>query len=49
MIYKISKRAINRITTFYQNVAKKYRHTYSKELMMKNILEAKTDERKMFK
>ena len=29
-----------KIKTFYYNVAKKYRHTYSKELMHKNIDES---------
>lgn len=38
--YKISLLARRKITSFYYNVAKKYRHTYSKELMHKNIDEA---------
>lgn len=29
-----------RIEEFYRNVAKKYKHTYSKQLMQKNVLEA---------
>ena len=35
--YKIKPLAKRKITSFYYNVAKKYRHTYSKELMHKNI------------
>ena len=35
--YKITPLAQRKITAFYYNVAKKYRHTYSKELMYKNI------------
>ena len=35
--YKISSFAQRKITSFYYNVAKKYRHTYSKELMHQNI------------
>ena len=35
--YKIRPLAQRKITSFYYNVAKKYRHTYSKELMHKNI------------
>lgn len=38
--YKIKPLARRKITTFYYNVAKKYRHTYSKELMHKNIVDA---------
>ena len=38
--YKISPLARRKITSFYYNVAKKYAHTYSKELMHKNIDEA---------
>jgi hypothetical protein len=37
MNYIISKRCYNKIQKFYQNVAKKYKHTYSLELMHKNI------------
>lgn len=40
MIYKVSKRCHNKIATFYNNVARKYKNTYSKELMHKNIDEA---------
>ena len=38
--YKISSLAQRKITFFYYNVAKKYRHTYSKELMHQNIDDA---------
>ena len=38
--YKISPLAQRKITSFYYNVAKKYRHTYFRELMHKNIDEA---------
>ena len=38
--YKIRPLARRKITSFYFNVAKKYRHTYSKELMHKNIDDA---------
>lgn len=38
--YKIRPLAKRKITSFYYNVAKKYRHTYSKELMHKNIDES---------
>ena len=38
--YKISSLARRKIASFYYNVAKKYRHTYSKELMHKNIDDA---------
>ena len=31
---------LNKIKTFYYNVAKKYKHTYSEELMHKNIDDA---------
>lgn len=40
MIYAIKKRCISKIDTFYHNVAKKYKHTYSEELMHKNIDDA---------
>ena len=39
--YEVRQRAINKIYTFYTNVAKKYSHTYSLELMLKNIDEAR--------
>lgn len=38
--YKINPLARRKITSFYYNVAKKYRHTYSKELLHKNIDDA---------
>jgi len=38
--YKISHLAQRKITSFYYNVAKKYRHTYSKKLMHQNIDDA---------
>ena len=40
MIYVVKKRCLNNITTFYRNVAKKYKHTYSLELMEKNVHDA---------
>ena len=40
MKYVIRKRCAHKITTFYRNVAKKYKHTYSLELMEKNVHEA---------
>lgn len=39
MNYRIKKRCINKINLFYENVSKKYRHTYSQELMEKNVHE----------
>ncbi len=33
----VNKRAFLSISTFYHNVRKKYKHTYSKEQMEKNI------------
>ena len=38
--YKIKPLAQRKIRSFYYNVAKKYRHTYSKWLMYKNIDDA---------
>ena len=38
--YNVKPLAQRKITSFYYNVAKKYRNTYSKELMHKNIDEA---------
>ena len=38
--YKIRPLARRKIITFYTNVAKKYKHTYSKELMHKNVDDA---------
>ncbi len=40
MKYVIRKRCAHKITTFYRNVSKKYKHTYSLELMEKNVHEA---------
>ena len=40
MKYVIRKRCGQQITSFYRNVAKKYKHTYSLELMEKNVHEA---------
>ena len=39
--YKVRRRVINKINAFYTNVAKKYSHTYSLDLMLKNIDEAR--------
>ncbi len=38
--YLIKKRCANKITTFYRNVSQKYKHTYSQELMEKNVHDA---------
>lgn len=38
--YSIKKCCANKITTFYRNVSKKYKHTYSLELMEKNVHDA---------
>jgi hypothetical protein len=43
MKYILSRTVLTKITTFYKNVAKKYRHVYSKELMRKNIIDTKND------
>ncbi len=40
MEYVIKKRCAQKITTFYRNVSKKYKHTYSLELMEKNVRDA---------
>ena len=40
MKYVIRKRCAQKITTFYRNVSKKYKHTYSLELMEKNVHDA---------
>ena len=40
MKHIIRKRCIRNITAFYRNVSKKYKHTYSEELMHKNADEA---------
>ncbi len=38
--YKVKPLARRKIRSFYNNVAKKYKHTYSKWLMHKNIDDA---------
>lgn len=38
--YRAYLRCYRKVYSFYQNVAKKYRHTYSEELMHKNIEDA---------
>ena len=38
--YRISTQCFLNIHSFYKNVARKYKHTYSKELMHKNIDDA---------
>lgn len=38
--YVIRKRCAQKITTFYRNVSRKYKHTYSQELMEKNVNDA---------
>ena len=38
--YKISLQCYKKIYSFYFHVAMKYRHTYSEELMRKNIDDA---------
>ena len=40
MNYIIKPRASRKIYTFYQNVAKKYRHTYDKDDMKRNAHDA---------
>lgn len=40
MKYIIRKRCAQKITTFYRNVSKKYKHTYSLELMERNVHDA---------
>ena len=40
MKYVVKKRCAKKINSFYHNVAKKYKHTYSEELMHRNIDEA---------
>ena len=40
MKYVIRKRCAQKITTFYRNDSKKYKHTYSLELMVKNVNDA---------
>ena len=43
MKHVIKKRCLNKINTFYRNVSKKYKHSYSEELMHKNADEAVDD------
>ena len=38
--YRVKKRCALKINSFYHNVSKKYRHTYSEALMTKNIDDA---------
>ena len=38
--YAIRKRCAQKITSFYRNVSKKYKHTYSITMMAKNIHDA---------
>ena len=40
MRYVLKKRCLLKIGSFYKNVSKKYKHTYSEELMHKNIDDA---------
>ena len=40
MKYVIRKRCAQKITEFYRNVSKKYKHTYSQELMEQNVQDA---------
>lgn len=40
MRYRVKKQCSYKINSFYHNVTKKYKHTYSEELMHKNIDDA---------
>ena len=40
MRYEIKSVCTRNISTFYHHVAKKYKHTYSLEMMRKNVCEA---------
>ena len=40
MKYIVKKCSARKIDSFYHNVAKKYKHTYSEEMMQKNIDDA---------
>lgn len=40
MKHVIRKRCAQKITSFYRNVSKKYKHTYSQEMMEKNVHDA---------
>ena len=37
MNYIIKKRCAQKITSFYRNVSRKYKHTYSQELVEQNV------------
>lgn len=47
MRHVLKKRCLQKIASFYSNVAKKYKHTYSEELMHKNIDDAIDDAHKI--
>ena len=38
--YVIRKRCVQKIVSFYRNVSKKYKYTYSQKLMEKNVHDA---------
>lgn len=40
MNFVIRKRCAQKITSFYRNVSKKYKHAYSRDLMEKNVHDA---------
>ena len=40
MKYDVKSKCVRNIVSFYLNVAKKYKHTYSQQLMRKNISDA---------
>lgn len=40
MNYSIKKRCARKINSFYENVSRKYKHSYSQELMEKNVHDA---------
>ena len=40
MKHVVKERCVRNIFSFYQNVSKKYKHTYSIELMRSNIVDA---------
>ena len=40
MRYIVRRQCYLKVEEFYRNVSRKYRHTYSKQLMQKNILDA---------
>lgn len=43
MRYQIRKRCLLKVEAFYRNVSKKYKHTYSQELMEQNVHDAVDD------